>query len=142
MALLRARESVMARFRPMLRSHGLTEQKWRVLRALAASKQRLRPIELSQMTYLSMPSLSRLLKSLQALELIENRPHASDMRSMELGLTAAGRALLRKVAPHSEKIYAEIASLVGADEVEAVYALCDRVEERLGSTLAEDAGDD
>ncbi len=31
-ALLRARESLMARFRPMLAAHGFTEQQWRVLR--------------------------------------------------------------------------------------------------------------
>ena len=36
MELLKAREAAMARFRPMLRSHGLTEQQWRVIRALAA----------------------------------------------------------------------------------------------------------
>ena len=35
MALLRAREAVMRRFRPGLRCHGVTEQQWRVLRALA-----------------------------------------------------------------------------------------------------------
>ncbi len=35
MALLRAREAVMRRFRPGLRDHGVTEQQWRVLRALA-----------------------------------------------------------------------------------------------------------
>ena len=57
MALLRARESVMVRFRPMLRAHGLTEQQWRVLRAMAAVTHRLRPMELSQATYISMPSL-------------------------------------------------------------------------------------
>ena len=34
MALLRAREAVMARFRPLFRLHGVTEQQWRVLRAL------------------------------------------------------------------------------------------------------------
>ncbi|MDP7101742.1 MAG: hypothetical protein QF503_11390, partial [Rhodospirillales bacterium] len=34
MALLRAREAVMERFRPSLRTHGLTDQQWRVLRAL------------------------------------------------------------------------------------------------------------
>lgn len=142
MALLRARESVMARFRPMLRMHGLTEQKWRVLRALAASGSKLRPIELSQMTCISMPSLSRLLKSLQALQLIENSPHASDLRSMELSLTASGRSLVRKVAPHSEQIYAEITGLVGSKEIEAVYALCERVEERLGPASGDDAGDE
>ena len=35
MLLLRAREAVMLRFRDMLRRQGLTEQQWRVLRALA-----------------------------------------------------------------------------------------------------------
>jgi homoprotocatechuate degradation regulator HpaR len=133
MALLRARESVMARFRPVLRAHGLTEQKWRVLRALSAAPDKLRPIQISQMTYLSMPSLSRLLKSMEAMQLIENSPHASDLRSMELRLTAAGRALVRKVAPHSEKVYGEITGLVGEAELDALYALCERVEARLGA---------
>ena len=36
MALLRAREAVMREFRAALRRHGLTEQQWRVLRALTA----------------------------------------------------------------------------------------------------------
>src|ERR1700681_3876673 len=36
MSLLRAREAVMRQFRPSLRNHGLTEQQWRILRALAA----------------------------------------------------------------------------------------------------------
>ncbi len=34
MSLLRAREAVMRQFRPSLRNHGLTEQQWRILRAL------------------------------------------------------------------------------------------------------------
>jgi hypothetical protein len=34
MALMRTREAVMKRFRPSLRDHALTEQQWRVLRAL------------------------------------------------------------------------------------------------------------
>ncbi len=37
MELLRAREAVMKRFRPALRDHGVTEQQWRILRALAHS---------------------------------------------------------------------------------------------------------
>ena len=32
--LLQARERVIAQFRPILKAHGLTEQQWRVLRAL------------------------------------------------------------------------------------------------------------
>lgn len=35
MLLLRASESVMRQFRASLRAHGITEQQWRVLRALS-----------------------------------------------------------------------------------------------------------
>jgi hypothetical protein len=35
-SLMRAREAVMARIRPVLRAHGVTELQWRVLRTLAA----------------------------------------------------------------------------------------------------------
>ena len=35
MMLLRAREAVMGRFRPMLREFDLTEQQWRIIRVLA-----------------------------------------------------------------------------------------------------------
>ena len=45
MALLLARESTMRRFRPLLAEHGLTEQQWRVLRALASADE---PIEVSE----------------------------------------------------------------------------------------------
>ena len=133
MALLRARESVMGRFRPMLRAHGLTEQKWRLLRALAAVDGKLRPMELSEMTCISRPSLSRLLKSLLALGLIQDSPHAHDQRSTEFELTPAGLALVEEVAPDSERIYAEIEQLVGQQETERIYALCDRITEQLGA---------
>ena len=32
--LLQAREHVIARFRPILNAHGITEQQWRIVRAL------------------------------------------------------------------------------------------------------------
>lgn len=132
MALLRARESVMVRFRPMLRAHGLTEQQWRVLRAMASAAQKLRPMELSQATYISMPSLSRLLKTLEGRALIERSRHASDLRGAEFELTAAGNAIVAEIAPHSSGTYAEIEQLVGPAEVEQLYALLGLVVQRLG----------
>jgi homoprotocatechuate degradation regulator HpaR len=139
MALLRARESVMVRFRPMLRAHGLTEQQWRVLRAMAAVTPRLRPMELSQATYISMPSLSRLLKTLESRQLVERSRHARDMRGAEFELTAAGHAIVAEIAPHSSETYAEIERLVGHDEVEQLYALLDQVVQRLGAADASQA---
>lgn len=142
MALLRARESVMVRFRPMLRAHGLTEQQWRVLRAMASAGHKLRPMDLSQATYISMPSLSRLLKTLEGRQLIERSRHASDLRGAEFELTAACHAIVAEIAPHSVRVYDEIEQLVGHAEIEQLYALLDRVVQRLGVADSSDTEDE
>lgn len=59
MALLRAREAVMRQFRPSLQSYGITEQQWRVLRALTTADM-IEVLELAKATYLLAPSLSRI----------------------------------------------------------------------------------
>ncbi|MEQ6434908.1 homoprotocatechuate degradation operon regulator HpaR [Comamonas sp. w2-DMI] len=139
MALLKARESVMVRFRPLLRAHGLTEQQWRVLRALSASDHRLRPMELSQMTFISMPSLSRLLKTLEGRELIKRGRHVGDLRGAEFGLTEAARAIVTEIGPDSEEIYAEIERIVGNAEIQQLYLVLEQVVQRLGAPDAIDA---
>ena len=58
MSLLRAREAVMRHFRASLRQHGLTEQQWRILRALAAIDT-IEVTELARAAFLLGPSLSR-----------------------------------------------------------------------------------
>ena len=132
MALLKAREAVMVRFRPSLRAHGLTEQQWRVLRIMWVADKRLRPMELSQLTFISMPSLSRLLKTLEGRELIKRGSHVGDLRGSEFGLTPAGHAIVAEIAPHSEETYAEIERLVGSKEIEQLYYVLEHVVQRLG----------
>lgn len=142
MALLKARESVMVRFRPMLRAHGLTEQQWRVLRAMSASDHRLRPMELSQMTFISMPSLSRLLKTLEGRMLIKRGRHVGDLRGSEFGLTPAGHAIVAEIAPDSESTYIEIERLVGREQIEQLYLVLEQVVQSLGAPTEEDLGAD
>src|SRR5215468_2519264 len=79
MELLRAREAVMSRFRPALRIHGVTEQQWRILRALAHSGP-LEVSELAEATFLLAPSLSRILPDMEARQLIARRQADSDLR--------------------------------------------------------------
>src|SRR5579883_3577127 len=69
MALLRSREAVMRLFRPGLRKHGVTEQQWRILRALAHSGP-MEVTELAEATFLLAPSLSRILATLEQRGLI------------------------------------------------------------------------
>ncbi len=133
MALLRARDAVMSNFRPMLREHGLTEQQWRVLRALEASSIPLRLGEIGQQTYLSMPSLSRLLKTLETRGLVRRAVHADDLRAAQVTLSPKGRRLIARIAPISEAHYEQITATIGAHDIEALYALLERVLNTLSS---------
>src|SRR5215467_7740247 len=79
MSLLRAREAVMRQFRPSLRRHDLTEQQWRILRALAAIDA-IEVTELAKVAFLLGPSLSRILRDLEARKLIERKTAKTDLR--------------------------------------------------------------
>jgi homoprotocatechuate degradation regulator HpaR len=113
MSLMRAREAVMRHFRPSLRAHGLTEQQWRILRALA-SIDRIEVTELACVSCLLGPSLSRILRDLEARGLIERRVPKADLRRGIVSITANGLRLIEAVAPSSEAIYAEITRRYGA----------------------------
>jgi homoprotocatechuate degradation regulator HpaR len=130
MALLRSREAVMRQFRPSLRDHGLTEQQWRILRALAAIDQ-IEVSELARQTCLLGPSLSRILRDLEARQLIRRRSPESDLRRSLVSITPAGLALIDAVAPISEAIYTEITKRYGAKKLEALHAMLRELETEL-----------
>src|SRR5450432_4591004 len=113
MSLLRAREAVMRQFRPSLRRYGLTEQQWRILRALAALET-IEVTELARVAFLLGPSLSRILRDLEARHLIERRVAKSDLRRGVVSISAKGVKLIEAVAPSSEAIYAAMTRRYGA----------------------------
>lgn len=112
MLLLRGREAVMRHFRPSLRAHGLTEQQWRILRALSSAGE-IEVTALARIACLLGPSLSRILRDLEARKLIERRVPKADLRRGIVSITAKGLRLIETVAPFSEVIYAEIARRYG-----------------------------
>lgn len=117
MALLRAREASMRHFRPMLAAYDLTEQQWRVLRALTASTTPLTVGDIAERTFLLGPSLTRILANLEKRTLIDRSVASDDQRRSNLQLTNNGRALVRKVAPNSEEIYSRIEAEFGTDRL-------------------------
>ncbi len=138
MMLLRARESVMRLFRPGLRKHGVTEQQWRILRALA----HLGPMEvteLAQATFLLAPSLSRILPDLQKRELVARRQVDTDLRRSVVSLEPKGLRLIALHAPYSEKIYAQIASRFGAPRMRLLLGLLGELEAALEELSSEEA---
>jgi len=124
MALLKARESLMLRFRPLLRLHGLTEQQWRVIRVLVESSE-MEVTELAQQSLILSPSLSRILQNLETRKLIRRNSVASDQRRASIAVTARGRKLFDTVAPQSEARYEEIAAIFGEEKLNSLYALLD-----------------
>ena len=127
-ALLRAREATMARFRPLIAEHDLTEQQWRVLRALADGEaEALDATELAARSVIMTPSLTRILRTLEDRGLIERAKANGDGRRWEIGLTAEGRAVFDAIAPHSEAAYKAIERTVGREKLERLLALLDEL---------------
>jgi homoprotocatechuate degradation regulator HpaR len=133
MELLKARESAMARFRPMLRDHGLTEQQWRVIRALAAMDN-IDAGELARRSFLLAPSLTRILQHLESEKLVKRSSDANDQRRAVFALTAAGRQLFSIVGPDSEALYAEIEHEFGVEKLEMLYDLLAEFYQKLSTT--------
>ena len=105
--LLRTREAVMDRFRPMLASANLTEQQWRVLRGLneygatEAGK-------LASIACILPQSLSRITKNFEKKNLIKMETDSNDARKIILSLTKSGEVLMNEATTQSKKIYSQL----------------------------------
>jgi homoprotocatechuate degradation regulator HpaR len=142
MSLLRAREAVMRQFRPSLRNHGLTEQQWRILRALT-SVDAIEVTELARVAFLLGPSLSRILRDLEARHLIERRVAKADLRRAMVSISAKGLKLIEAVAPSSEAIYAEMTKRYGARKLAELQDMLRALEDSLADLPdGEDDGGD
>lgn len=130
MSLMRAREAVMRHFRPSLRAHGLTEQQWRILRALASHGDT-EVTELASIAYLLGPSLSRILRDLEARRLITRHVVKADLRRSIVSITRKGEQLIEAVAPSSEAIYAEIAKRFGVRKLSELQEMLHFLERSL-----------
>jgi homoprotocatechuate degradation regulator HpaR len=131
--LLQARESVMARFRPILNAHGITEQQWRIVRALVEHGA-LEPRQIGSLCRISSPSLAGVLARMAAVGLVDRRRRDDDQRRVQVSITRAGRQLAARMAPQVEQAYREIELRIGSAPVQAVYDALDRLLAELGSS--------
>ena len=128
--LLIAREAVMDRFRPHLHSAGVTEQQWRVLRALCETEE-MEAGELAQAICLKMPSLSRIIADLSGRGLISKRNGINDKRLRLVSITHEGRALFDQMSKQSEQEYADIQRTMGSQAYSKLMAELDSLIEEL-----------
>ena len=128
MALLRAREAVMARFRPLLDAHGINEQQWRVIRVLAEAGS-LDATELAARANILAPSLTRMIRALDERGLIRRGRDEADGRRVILTITPMGQQLIEAVTPEANDIYARIDAEFGPDRMAALVALLDALSD-------------
>jgi homoprotocatechuate degradation regulator HpaR len=130
--LLQAREHVIARFRPILNAHGITEQQWRIVRALLDTGP-MEPREIGELCRMSSPSLAGVLSRMEEIGLIKRRRFDHDQRRLHVSLTARSRALSARMAPQIEATYRDIERLIGTEFSARFY---DALDELIGALSA------
>ena len=128
--LLQAREGVLAHFRPTLNAHGVTEQQWRVVRALLESGP-LEPRQIVERCQISSASLAGVLARMDELGLVRRERLAHDQRRLHVSATARSHALAKAMAPQIAATYRQLEAHLGADYVQALYAGLDALIARV-----------
>lgn len=121
-ALLRAREAVMAHFRPLLADRGYTEQQWRVLRMLNEYGA-LEATQLAEHSALLMPSLTRILKTLEEKEAIHRIRDQSDGRRSLIHLSQTSKNFIESEAGLTEAAYTRIEECLGVEKTNQLLDL-------------------
>ena len=116
-AMVVAARSVVGIYRPVLEPLGLTHPQYLVMLALW-EREPLSVRELSSALQLDAPTLSPLLKRLEAAGLVERNRTPQDQRALAVSLTEAGRALRAQ----AERVPGQVVARLGMDlaELEAV----------------------
>ncbi|QFT57618.1 transcriptional repressor MprA [Sulfitobacter sp. THAF37] len=121
-ALIRAREKVMAPIRDMLSETGITEQQWRVLRVLAEGGT-LDATEVAERASLLQPSLTRIARSLSDRGYVTRTRDHADRRRQMLAITAAGQQVIDDNLAQALQIAERVRRSLGHENYEQLLDL-------------------
>lgn len=138
-SILTARERVMSPIRPFLRAAGITEQQWRVLRALV-DQGPLDPSSLAECAMLHAPSVTRILRDLVERRYVERGTDKRDGRRSIIAITAAGRDLFENTAIETVKLLNAYDEIFGAERIRHLIDELQALSEAL-APLGGEAGD-
>ena len=124
--LLQARESIMGHTRPFLRSHGLSDQQWRVLRVLG-SGQSLETGRVAKEAFLLGPSLTGVLTRMERDGLIARQKDPADQRRSVVSATPRGLQLVEQLSKDIARHYVGLEQAFGKDKLEELYLLLDEL---------------
>jgi homoprotocatechuate degradation regulator HpaR len=139
--LLHAREAAMGHFRPILTHFGLTDQQWRILRALSESGAGMEPGQIAQVCRIRKPSLTGIIARMAEMKWISRHRSRLDQRRQVVSLAPRGRALVARIAPLVERQYRLLEDSVGVDTFNALLRSLDdalgMLERDVGSAMVE-----
>ena len=121
-ALIRAREGLMAPIRDMLAETGITEQQWRVLRVLSEYGM-LDTTTLADRSSLLFPSLTRIAATMRDKGLITQTRDKVDRRRQLIEITAAGQKIITERTAQAMQIVADFKSKLGPGNYETLLDL-------------------
>ena len=127
--LLRSRETLMAHFRPLLTTHNLTDQQWRILRELAEQGP-LEPRQLGEACSISSPSIAGVLLRMEEAGLVTRARMAHDQRRVTVTLKPKSRKILQRLVPLVEERYQALEAALGTRSMQEVYDALDALLER------------
>ncbi|MHA7845213.1 homoprotocatechuate degradation operon regulator HpaR [Serratia sp. D1N4] len=139
-ALLQARETAMGFFRPILKSHNLTEQQWRIIRVLANSRS-IEFHELAAETCILRPSLTGILSRMERDKLIFRLKPVNDQRKLYVSLTQQGQELYELARHQVEQGYQEIEAAFSRQKMEQLMGLLGELTQ-LGAKQPDDVATD
>jgi homoprotocatechuate degradation regulator HpaR len=120
MMLLRARETTIARFRPIFHAHGITEQQWRALRALNDLGE-LTAAGLANECSILAPSMTRILRKLSEQGWVEMARSERDQRELSVRITVEGQRFVDTIGPDMEQEYARLVEQLQPERLAALY---------------------
>ena len=126
-ALMRARERVMSPIREMLAKSGITEQQWRILRALSEYGE-MDSTSLASRSALLTPSLTRITNSMLAKNLVTQRRDVKDKRRQLVAITASGQKIIDDNLAEATAIMQTVKHSLGKDNYEKLLDLLNLLE--------------
>ncbi|PPC73919.1 homoprotocatechuate degradation operon regulator HpaR [Pokkaliibacter plantistimulans] len=126
--LLKAREAAMSFFRPFLQEHNITEQQWRILRALFEHEE-LEAKQLARTCCILSPSLTGIISRLEAQGYIKRRKGEDDQRRVLLSMTDEARAFFDNLSPEVESRYKQLTDRLGQEKLQQLHELLNEVIE-------------
>lgn len=121
---LKARDCLMAHFRPILNHFGLTEQQWRILRVLDEHEQ-LEPREICTLCQILSPSMAGVLSRMEDMQLIQRSRVSADQRRVQVRLASKGDQLMAELAPLIEQQYRHIEAALGIELFQQLSTVLD-----------------